>query len=50
MNGQVLTVKNNSGAILPSTGGRGTIIFAVIAGILILGVGISFAKDKKREA
>lgn len=50
VNGQVLTVKNNSGAILPSTGGRGTIIFAVIAGILILGVGISFAKDKKREA
>lgn len=26
-NGQVLTVKNNTGTILPSTGGTGTIIF-----------------------
>lgn len=48
--GHVLTVKNNTGTILPSTGGRGTILFSIIAAILILGVGISFIKDKKTQA
>lgn len=50
VNGQVLTVKNNTGTILPSTGGRGTILFSIIAAILILGVSISFIKDKKTQA
>ena len=47
--GQVLIVKNNTGTILPSTGGTGTIIFSIIAGILILAVVISFIKDHKKD-
>ena len=48
--GQVLTVENSSGSILPSTGGTGTIIFSIVAGVLILGVAASFIKDRKKEA
>lgn len=49
-NGQVLTVKNSTGTILPSTGGTGTIIFSIVAGVLILGVAASFIKDRRKEA
>lgn len=46
----VLTVENSTGTILPSTGGTGTIIFSIVAGVLILGVAASFIKDRKKEA
>ena len=43
-------VENSTGSILPSTGGMGTIIFAVIAAILVLGVAVSFIRDKRKNA
>lgn len=38
--GNEVTVVNNAGSTLPSTGGIGTTIFYVIGGILVLGAGV----------
>lgn len=46
----IVTVENSTGTILPSTGGTGTIIFSIVAGVLILGVAASFIKDRKKAA
>ena len=43
-------VENSTGSLLPSTGGMGTIAFAVIAAILVLGVAVSFIRDKRKNA
>lgn len=47
---KIVTIENSTGSILPSTGGMGTIIFAVIAAILVLGVAVSFIRDKRKNA
>lgn len=46
---RIIDVENSTGSILPSTGGMGTIAFAVVAAILVFGVAVSFIRDKKRE-
>ena len=46
---KIIDVENSTGSILPSTGGMGTIAFAVVAAILVFGVAVSFVRDKKRE-
>lgn len=46
---KIIDVENSTGSLLPSTGGMGTIAFAVIAAILVFGVAVSFIRDKKRE-
>ena len=48
--GKIVKVENSSGSILPSTGGRGAIAFAVIAALLVFGVAVSFIRDKRKEA
>lgn len=48
-NDKIIDVENSTGSILPSTGGMGTIAFAVVAAILVFGVAVSFIRDKKRE-
>lgn len=35
--------------MLPSTGGMGTIAFTVVAALLLLGVAVSFIRDRKKE-
>lgn len=40
-------VKNNEGAVLPSTGGSGTTIFYVIGGLLIIGAGVVLVARRK---
>lgn len=47
---KIIDVENSSGSLLPSTGGRGAIAFAVIAAILVFGVAVSFIRDKRKEA
>lgn len=47
---KIIDVENSTGSLLPSTGGMGTIIFAVIAAILVLGVAVSFIRDKRKNA
>ena len=47
---KIIDVENSSGSILPSTGGRGAIAFAVIAALLVFGVAVSFIRDKRKEA
>ena len=47
---KIVTIENSTGSLLPSTGGMGTIIFAVIAAILVLGVAVSFIRDKRKNA
>lgn len=46
---KIIDVANSTGSILPSTGGMGTIAFTVVAALLVLGVAVSFIRDRKRE-
>lgn len=47
---KIIDIANSTGSILPSTGGRGAIAFAVIAALLVFGVAVSFIRDKRKEA
>ena len=47
---KIIDIENSTGSILPSTGGRGAIAFAVIAALLVFGVAVSFIRDKRKEA
>ena len=49
-NDKIIDVENSTGSLLPSTGGRGTIAFAVIAALLVFGVAVSYIRDKRKEA
>ena len=42
-----LTIENNEGAVLPSTGGSGTMIFYVVGGLLIIGAAIVLVARRK---
>lgn len=46
---KIIDVANSTGSLLPSTGGMGTIAFTVVAALLVLGVAVSFIRDRKRE-
>ncbi len=48
--GKIVKVENSTGSLLPSTGGRGTIAFAVVAVLLVFGVAVSYIRDKRKEA
>lgn len=55
VNGQLITtenveVLNNSGTILPSTGGMGTTLIYLIGGALVLGSGFVLANKKRAKA
>lgn len=43
-------INNNSGTLLPSTGGMGTAIFYAAGGILVLGAGVLLVTRKRMEA
>ena len=47
---KIIDIANSTGSLLPSTGGRGAIAFAVIAALLVFGVVVSFIRDKRKEA
>lgn len=47
---KIIDIENSTGSLLPSTGGRGAIAFAVIAALLVFGVAVSFIHDKRKEA
>lgn len=46
----VITIQNNSGAVLPETGGIGTTLFYVIGAILVVGAGILLITKKRMNA
>lgn len=46
--GNILTVQNSTGSLLPSTGGAGVIVFAGVAILLVFGVAVSFIRDKRK--
>lgn len=46
---KIIDVENSTGSLLPSTGGMGTIAFTVVAVLLVLGVAVSFIRDRKKE-
>ena len=54
LNGKPITdnvgVKNNSGSLLPSTGGMGTTLMYLIGGALVLGSGFVLANKKRAKA
>ena len=45
-----INVKNNSGSLLPSTGGMGTTLIYLIGGALVLGSGFVLANKKRAKA
>ena len=45
-----ITVVNNSGSVLPSTGGIGTTIFYIVGAILVLGAGILLVTRRRMNA
>jgi len=45
----VITVNNNSGTVLPSTGGIGTTIFYIVGGILLVGAAIVLVARRKAQ-
>lgn len=45
-----IDVKNNSGSLLPSTGGMGTTLIYLIGGALVLGSGFVLANKKRAKA
>ena len=45
-----ITVTNNSGSVLPSTGGIGTTIFYVIGAILVLGAGVLLVTRRRMNS
>lgn len=47
---QIVEVENNSGTILPSTGGMGTTLIYLIGGALVLGSGFVLANKKRAKA
>ena len=47
---KIIDIANSTGSLLPSTGGRGTIAFAVVAVLLVFGVAVSYIRDKRKEA
>ena len=47
---KIIDIENSTGSLLPSTGGKGAIAFAVIAAILVFGVVVSFMRDKRKAA
>ena len=47
---ETLTVENNSGSVLPSTGGIGTTIFYILGGVLIIAGVAYFMVRRKAEA
>mgnify|MGYP000332111041 FL=1 len=46
---KIIDIENSTGSILPSTGGRGAIAFAVIAALLVFGVAVSFIVIKEKK-
>ena len=46
-NSIVSDIANNSGTVLPSTGGIGTTIFYIVGGILVLGAGVLLITKKR---
>lgn len=44
---KIIDIENSSGTILPGTGGMGTVMFTVIAVVMILGVAISFIRSRR---
>lgn len=45
-----MTVENNIGALLPSTGGIGTVIFYVAGGLLAAAAGVLLITKKRMSA
>ena len=45
-----ITVENNSGTTLPSTGGIGTTIFYIIGAILVIGAGVVLVTRRRMSA
>lgn len=46
---KIINIENVSGTLLPETGGMGTVLFTVVAVVMILGVAISFIRSRKIE-
>ena len=46
---ELVEVENNTGSILPSTGGMGTTLFYIFGAILVIGSGVVLITKKRRK-
>ena len=46
---KIIDIENSTGTVLPETGGMGTILFTVVAVVMIAGVVISFIRSRRDE-
>ena len=49
-NSLAITIENNKGAVLPSTGGIGTTIFYVVGGLMVAGAGVILVTRRRMNA
>ena len=47
---KIIDIENTTGTLLPETGGMGTVIFTVIAVVMILGIAVSFVINRRKRA
>lgn len=47
---KIIDIENTTGTLLPETGGMGTVIFTVIAVVMILGIAVSFVISRRKRA
>ena len=45
---KIIDIENTTGTLLPETGGMGTVIFTVIAVVMILGIAVSFVISRRK--
>ena len=50
MDDKIIDIENTTGTLLPETGGMGTVIFTVIAVVMILGIAVSFVISRRKRA
>ena len=49
-NALAITIKNNKGSVLPSTGGIGTTIFYIVGAMLVIGAGVVLVTRRRMDA
>lgn len=50
LNASIVSVENPAGALLPGTGGMGTMLFYILGGCLMIGAAIVYVKTRRKDS